>query len=1129
VADLTPDGTSSPAAEQGLLPDHADRRRIVSDLDSNLLVEAGAGSGKTRALVERMVALVRDRGARVEQIAAVTFTRKAASELRERFQTYLEEALADPGLGATERAHIDRTLRNVDRAFIGTIHSFCARLLRERPLEAGLDPGFRETLEDEEARLSSKFWGLYLERVAAGDGSELTLLDRVGIRPPLLHDLYLALQANADVRFEPDRVSPPDPEEVSGVRDELDRLLRRADDLIPDPCPHEKGPDRVQERLSKAIFLSRILDWSDERDFFEILSDLAGKGYDCTYVRWGDGEVKARVKALEEDCRALLGSGGPAERLLHAWWAHRYPAALRFAQSAADAYAAHRRMVGYLNFNDLLALSAALLRTHPRAREDLGERYRYLLVDEFQDTDPLQAEVVFLLASSVDQGTAWDEVEPRPGQLFVVGDPKQSIYRFRRADMAVYDKVRRRFQAFGDVLTLTANFRSCAALGDLVNAVFGGEDGFPPEPDPYQARFAPLLPQPSAEPRVAEGVFHYRISSDVKTKDAIAEDDAARLAAWIAGRTREGEGDRSPGDFLVLTRERRRIEAYVRAFEAWGLPIQVSGAQVTAEEEVEELMVLLRALIDPGDPVATVAVLSGLFFGLDAEALLVHRERGGRFDLRHPTLTEGEGHPDVVEALGRMKAWWHRGQEEPCDIVVGEMVETLGLVPWAAAGDLGQLRAGALLHGLDAVRASTLEGDASLAGALDALEGVLEAREAEASLEPGRRDAVRIMNLHKAKGLEADVVVLAAPWEPWDPDPTLHVRRGEGGETRGWLVVQETKGYGKAMVARPLDWVEKLDEERRHGRAEEVRLRYVAATRAREELIVSRCPARDGRSTWAVLHPWLDEHAVELDLPLRGPPVRETLSVPGEVLRSREREVKEERESRAAATYEFTSVTRRAKAAPDEASGGSDPRVPQMDLFARPPASHAEPERPSDGAGAEPWNAVEAGDAGEAGLHRGVDWGSAVHAALEAAARGADDRTVRSVARARLLEYQRPLGEDGEPVELPRLMETVRAVRGSEVWRRAEAAPRRLAEVGFSQRLDEEALPTWLDGQVDLAFREDGGWVLVDWKTDLDPKRRVAQYRRQLRDYGRAWSALTGEPVEELLILFTRTGRIEKV
>lgn len=1127
----------TPADPAERLPDQEARDRIVADLDTSLLVEAGAGSGKTRALVERMVALVRERDVRPDQIAAVTFTRKAASELRERFQSYLEGALVAAATEG-ERSRLDRALREVDRAFIGTIHSFCARLLRERPLEARLDPAFRETLEDEEARRASAFWVAHLERTAAAGGPTLEALYRVGLRPDRLRDLFFDISGNPDVDFEPEPAPPPDPAEVDAVRAEVDRVLDRFQQLVPDPLPEK--PDPVQRRLNRLAFLRRIVQWRKERDFLEALAPAVGKKYSCTYVRWGDDDVKARVKRLEEACEGLFGEDGPAYRLMERWWAHRYPVAIRFAREAAEAYAEHRRRAGWLNFNDLLSLSADLLRRSPDARRELGERYRYLLVDEFQDTDPIQAEVVLLLASPPEEGTRWRDVEPRPGQLFVVGDPKQSIYRFRRADISVYQAVRERFGVFGDVLPLEANFRSVHEVGDLVGGVFPGEAMFPREGSPYQARFAPLLTRTREEEPVERGIFHYAVSPDGRGKTVVFEDDAARLARWIAERVQGASADRRPGDFLVLTWGRRELATYVEAMEAFGLPVEVSGADVSTEEELREVITLLRALVDPDDPVLVVSVLVGIFFGLDLAQLRAHREHGGRFDPRLPARPGEEGDPEVVEALERLGRWWRRASEVPSDVLMGEIVDALGLVPYAAAGELGALRAGALLYALDAIRVAALEGDASLLGALDALEAALDAREADLSLEAGRAQAVRVMNLHRAKGLEAPVVVLAAPVPPYDPDPVMHVARTDEDEARGWLVVQQKEGYQTRILARPLEWSEYQAEEARHGAAEVVRLLYVAATRARDELIVARHPAKDGRSVWAPLHPWLDEHASELDLPAEPPPARERLERTGAEMRSAEQEARARRRALARPTYHFRSVTELVKGPgagryrPAEATGRSeDPEgpdaEPQIDLF----TAASPPEATMDAVGSAESGGAEAVAEGEGStLHQGADWGSAVHAALEAAARGAEGPHLRSVARAHLLEYERPLDDEGEPVELEALLETVAAVRRSGLWTRALEAERRLSEVPFALRDAEarEEVPVFVDGQVDLAFLERDGWVLVDYKTDVDPEpSRMERYRAQLRAYADAWEGATGEPVAERLILLTRRGEVHRV
>jgi ATP-dependent helicase/nuclease subunit A len=205
-----------------------------------------------------------------------------------------------------------------------------------------------------------------------------------------------------------------------------------------------------------------------------------------------------------------------------------------------------------LTFEDLLLGAARLLRTHVGARRALGERYRHLLVDEFQDTDPIQAEVCLLLASDPADGVDWRAVTPRPGALFVVGDPKQSIYRFRRADIQTYEQVKQRFAGFGAVLRLTQNFRSVAPIGELVTTYFDGP--FKPESSVEQAAFAPLITVHEAAGH--DGVRWCGVTPDQNYPNRIIAADAKQLAAWIA--TRIDAEERDAEDFLCSHGDGRR-------------------------------------------------------------------------------------------------------------------------------------------------------------------------------------------------------------------------------------------------------------------------------------------------------------------------------------------------------------------------------------------------------------------------------------------------------------------------------------------------------------------------------------------------------------------------------------------
>ena len=866
------------------------------------------------------------------------------------------------------------------------------------------------------------------------------------------------------------------------------------------------------------------------------------RGHSITQNRWKDRQL---AKDLCERADAFGVGDTSAHRMLRRWYAHRYALAVSLARSAAAEFADHRIRLGKLDFQDLLVLTAQLLRENPRVRRSLGERYRRLLVDEFQDTDPLQAEIVMLLASPPDaseenaevdadpMAPAWWNATPRPGALFVVGDPKQSIYRFRRADIQLYGMVKARFRDFGKVLELTTNFRSRPPIGDLVNQHFSRPGSFPPQETAEQARFEPLNTRPPESEVPTEGVFTYTLSPKQANQVAAAEDDAVRLASWIRGRVDAGE--RVPRDFMILTRQRARLEIYARALEAQRLPVQVTGAGVGVEEEVRELEVLLECLIDPANSVAVVAALVGLFFGLDYERLVQHRLEGGAFNVMRPG---DRGHPDVVEALNVLNGWWLRANEAPADAFLAELMSELGLLPFAAAGELGSLRAGAMVYVLDTVRAAALAGEASLPGALAALGAALGLPEAEAPLEPGRDDVVRVMNLHQAKGLEATVVVLADPSGARHRPSDMHVERSGHEGARGFVRVTEGQaGFRRDRVlAEPDGWAQKQEIEDRFDAAEEVRLLYVAVTRAREELVVARWGEGREPSPWQALDAWLDEHASELEMEPSAPAPPRQLEVDAMEVDGLTASAAERLESASTPSYSHRTVTSATKA----------------DL------------------GEEEHRAFGTGDA-RAGRDefRGYSWGSAVHGALAAAAGTTDRLALRATCRDLLVENERPVDDHGDPRELEELLELVAAVRDSSLWRRAGRAKTLMVEVPFAvtglaaeaeadpqatdvagrPQLDLFGAPTQapepegvtggtdgapevIEGVIDLAFLEADGWVIADYKTDLgtDPdfQRRRASYRRQVDLYAKAWGKLTGAPVKERVLFFTAQGKLEK-
>ncbi len=1191
------------SSTKSLPPDQEARDRIRCDLDSNLLVEAGAGSGKTTALVSRMAELILRGKGTVDQIAAVTFTRKAAAELREGFQDKLEKVVASAETGSRERQAANDALRDLDKAFLGTIHAFCARLLRQRPLDAGLDPEFREVMESDAERLQDRAWGEFLERLAVDADPRLERLERLGISPHRLKDVYCRMVENPDVDFGCESPSGDQagtscsglgasetalaawfeggaakaelPEKVADVRGELQELLDEAAVLMPATEP-EKGWDGLAGKVRALLFSQRLHDWDKPSDFFEALATLYRRRPSVTQNRWSDtSQGKAAAKALGEQFSAFCRADARAANLLEAWWAHRYPVAMSVAAAAARHFARWRKQEGVLTFADLLVLAAEMLREHSQARRELGNRYRYVLVDEFQDTDPLQAEILFLLCSEPgpsselgplsDPGapdprgdpakkSAWMHANPRPGALFVVGDPKQSIYRFRRADISLYQSVKKRFQSFGEVLLLTANFRSRDKMGVLIDGVFNQEARFPSEDNDRQAAFEPLVPQRKCKTAVLKS---YAVDS-AKQAD-MATDDAAKIAAEISRQVDAGE--REPGDFMVLLRARKHLTTYADALEDRNLPVDVSGAGVGFQDQMAAFLLLFKCLADPSHAVLVLGVLTGRFFGVTLDQIVRFRDAGGQLAVNRPPrlhrthgdAEDGNGAEDfaemgcekAAEALRTLHGWWKLARREPADVTAERLVRETGVFPLVAGEALGQLRAGSVAYLLDAVRASALAGDASLAGAVRAMEAAVAWREAEPSLAPARKDAVRVMNVHRAKGLEAKVVFLAAPFGEGTHTPKMRVVRGEDGVARGTIPIVEPRrgSFGPpTVIAQPLAWEADCEEEVAFDEAEKVRLVYVAATRACDELWVAKrgrvsAPGsrRAGKrkkndSPWAAIEEWLDGEgrAVPRESGGNGEgPIVESVDLsrgesgsPDQLdeatdLSARLDQTDKRRAEAGEPSYQVESVSVAVKDDVPAMPASVSTAAVRSTSFA-PPALG-------------PWPG-------------GAGWGEVAHAALAAAESGAGRQALASVARRTMREKRLPVDAEGRADGLPVLMSLVEAVQASPVWRRAMDSAERYAEMPFALVEaagkgglggDDAVPPVVVEGVIDLVFkdRETGAWVVVDYKTDkggdLASDQRVPQYRAQVDRYAECWEAVVGERVGERILLFATQGRAE--
>ena len=1052
------------------VPDQPARDLIRARLDINLLVEAGAGSGKTECLAQRMAAGVLEGRYQVQQMAAVTFTRKAAAELRARFQLTLERTLADERDPA-RRQRAQQALRHLERLFAGTIHAFCAHLLRERPVEAGVAPGFGEL--DEVAELDQRRWAWrdYLDRQRGQGSPALQELLDAGARPVDLDRAFDKVCNYPEVDFPAGDAPRPDPAQARAA---LERFWAALTALLPGGGPRETTCS-VQKRMREFARRLRVASLEEPRVVAELVAEWEGEPR-VVQKWWPRGKAdKEKVEAL---FTALHRDGLP---FLDAWYRYVYRLTLTLLLEGREHAAAARRRAVTLNYNDLLQYAATLLRDNPEVRAALQDKYRWLFVDEFQDTDPIQAEVILLLAGAPSAERDWTRVPLRPGALFVVGDPKQSIYRFRRADIDIYQRVRQRIEATGGkVVTLTACFRSVPALCDWVNTAFGKL--FPTEPTAHQPGFAGLQAARD-ESGPSFGVRAIEVPDTVSGGDAVAAFDAEVIARFI--RAHVDARRRTPGDFLVLTRTRKALPIYTRALEALRLPVEVSGGAAFAQSTaVTGLADLLRALTDPDDGPAVVGVLRGPLFGLSDPELFRHRQAGGGFLVTAPDLAEVAGPVgDALRALRRMYEWTRR---LPAPAAVERILEATGLLATTTASSPGGAEAGDLLHAVDRIRQVTEEGG-TLADAAEALIEDLSSAEVESvPLEPGRTNVVRVMNLHKAKGLEAPVVFLADPVRGWIDRIDVRVVR-DGLSALGYFELSRPKGdYGQTVLGRPAGWKEHQEQERAYIEAEQRRLLYVAATRARDLLVVSRPANAGGRSRpWQMLEPYLAK-APALAVPPVAVPPAPTLPDLSAGARAAAEAAREARlETLRAPSWQVESVTGTAHRAGPYGHPLQEGKTREPDT--------------------------------------GMAWGSLIHFLLEHAMRGPQRNRAHLERLATWFAFDKP---ELRRV-IPEALDTVERVMAAAFWEEAMAAAERAVEVPFAVRVEAAgAVPRLLHGVIDLVFKTADGWTLIDYKTDqlgAGVDQLAAHYAPQIRAYAEHWSAQVNTPTRAGLH-FVRNG-----
>ncbi len=1072
--------------------DEAARRLIREALDKTLFVEAGAGTGKTTSLVDRVTKLVSSGKTTLDRVSAITFTEAAAAELRDRIRENLEHSASARVLTEIEQKRCRRGVEDLDQASIQTLHSFAGALLRERPLEAGLPPSF-ETMDAISSELAfEEAWTEWVDS-SLEEGSPhfqgLSLAFSLGLSVSRMREVALKFHGNYDLLAEAlfediPRPAPSAVRRLVDAVDELERLcdfskLRESDALFSHVQPKlalirrhagtEPGSPAAYRLLQRMLPLKQTRGRAGDWEVSPEVGQNAGK------------YLKDTLKELDETAN---------EEIAQARQSALAPI-LRALKEFVLAYAEERKRQGKAEFHDLLVWARDLLRDNIEVRDHFRARFSHLLIDEAQDTDPIQAEIAMFLAEDVPAAaggrpTDWARITPEVGKLFVVGDPKQSIYRFRRADARQMALLRERLG--GETVHLVQNFRSQEPIVAWVNCVFsgwmaGGND---------QAEYVNLIHRWEAatddpfKPRAwSLGGAMEGNTNEIRHAEAEA---IADLLAGIDGKWQvlDAEATSSSGveryrpaklsDTCILMPKRTGLRVLELALDDADIPYRLEGASlIFATQEIRDLANCLKAIDDPADQVAVVAALRSPAFACSDIELLLFHESAGNFDYLSDTDLPDD---PVAQGLAALRGYHEARMWTPIADQIDRFIRERLLMEAALDHPRTREQWRRYRFMVERARAFAEAGGNSLRPFLEWVDR--QAKEnawvTETPVPERDEEAVRIMTIHGAKGLEFPVVVLAGLHSDRQlpTDRVLFEREGNR--------VEVGIGAKDSRISTP-GYEELLDKERGLADDEFVRLMYVAATRARDHLVVSmHRKVGEEKSAAARIAQHIDgrtdlwEQVAQLSPAVAPPRVVRTAEEDPEAhsIEKREEWVRQREQV----------LSRQGRPASVSAS--------KLASIAK---EEPDPE--------EPWKRGRAG----------TSIGSAVHGVLQtidlARGDGIEDQS-RSQATA-----------ESVPERWAEVADLVRTAIESKVVKRAVCSGKFWREIPVGVPVGEGVL----EGFIDLLFEEDDGLVVVDYKTDAVgsgemEEQAVGRYRLQAGSYALAIQKATGKPVKEIVLLF---------
>ena len=1205
------------------LADRASRRSALLDHDRSLLVEAGAGSGKTAIMAGR-VALMLARGIAPKKIAAVTFTELAASELLFRIREFVAQlgngdvpievgAALPNGISPLQRENLAAAERSIDELTCTTIHGFCQRLIKPYPVEADIDPGagimdadqadlafqdvveawLRETLDQEDDSL--------LAELVMGDTDQALAL---------VSDVLAAIR---HIRNAPEPSTKP----VGELAEAFVNASREFDRFVLGTPVQESESENIASAFNDlAASVRGIPPTNSPQAYCGLLLRPPNPVLNTkqrnfrkyrTKGKWGEAARRAGFSTADAN-QWFSGAAHRYEQCCDCWQELTKAVAqqiladlVKSLQPVAERYREYKRSAALLDFDDLIVSARDLLRDHEGIRRALAERFAHVLVDEFQDTDPLQAEIFWHLCgnppehdppNAAEEGSSlapnptaandqtardvkpdWIAFQIRPGALFLVGDPKQAIYRFRGADVAAYIRARDALRARDatSVLSISTNFRSLAPILDFVNQHFkeplsteNGQPGFTAL-DPFHA-------DRSGKPRIAALDIAVADEDGKASADEMRDGEAERVAEMCARliggemlRDQKTDGARAcrPGDIALLAPTGTSLWRYEAALERRGIPVATqAGKGLFRRQEIQDLIALTRVLADHRDTLAFGALLRGPLVGLTEEELLDIVWALPRADRTvnapsqaHPldgaSTASGQTKPAPQSAAGPTSP--ALAQTTPPRLTVLTPPET---IRHDLARDLVEKlqslrgRANAttphhlLAQAVDALRVRPIlierhhgQAERALANvdlflsfsrnyAVRGLRAFADAMTAawsdESKAIEGRPDAqeeaVALYTMHAAKGLEWPIVMpINTTTGTKGPNPAL-IDRDTGTFHRPVFGVKPP-GYQKVFEA-------ERDERARENK----RLWYVATTRARELLVLPRFDVAVKRSAWLSLVDLSIGKLPALELP--------SLSVPNNDVSA----ASENTQSRAVFAQEAEAIENgrrrlvwrapsRSEGVPDVASGGETfaaadvytDNAPAATTSADDARGETEPETDEATAAAKPEDRPAPDSAND--IRGSLNRGRLLHKLIEEVLTGetADTETGLQERAATLIRMMgEPVADDPRDGLAPaELAASVR--RALSIPEIAALRSRLLPEYPVYAAESTEAGESIATGVADaIAFDAHGQpEVIVDWKTDVAPTRQaIGHYRAQVQDY----LAITNAPLG--LIVFVTTGTV---